>query len=121
MLDWRQLCRGLDGISVDGDRVEVVMADERRQRITIRETAQTFDLIGIVARPAAVDTVPDMPLRAWRRNRAMQLVGFRLDQKNRLVGPRVRVIPDKMPPDFIEEFDILEGEFPTGRSLHESP
>ena len=25
-------------------------------------------------------------LRTWRRNRAMQLVGFRLDQKGRLVG-----------------------------------
>ena len=86
VLDWRQFCRGLDGISVDEDGIEVVMADERHQRIAIRERAETFELTGIVARPGAIDTVPDVPLRAWRRNRAMQLVGFRLDQKNRLVG-----------------------------------
>ena len=86
MLDWRQLCRGLDEISVDGDGVQVVVADERRQHIAIRETAETFELTGIVARPAAINTVPDVSLRAWRRNRAMQLVGFRVDQKNRLVG-----------------------------------
>jgi hypothetical protein len=86
VLDWKHMCRGLDGISVDEDGVEVVMADGRRQRITIIETDETLELTGIVARPAAIDSVPDMPLRAWRRNRAMQFVGFRLDQKNRLVG-----------------------------------
>ncbi|HEU5178897.1 MAG TPA: hypothetical protein VFU24_15710, partial [Burkholderiales bacterium] len=26
------------------------------------------------------------PLRAWRRNRSSQLVGFRVDQRGRLVG-----------------------------------
>jgi hypothetical protein len=86
VLDWRQFCRGLDDISIDEEGVQVVLADERRQRIGIRETTDTFELTGIVARPAEIDTIRDVPLRAWRRNRAMQLVGFRVDQKNRLVG-----------------------------------
>ena len=86
LLDWRQLCRGSVGISVDWDGVQVALTDERRQFIAIRETAGSFELSGIVARPAAVATVSEVSLRAWRRNRAMQLVGFRLDQRNRLFG-----------------------------------
>ena len=86
MLDWKQWCHGLDSISVDRDGVEVVTTDERRQRVTIHETADTFELTAIVARPAVIDAIPDVPLRAWRRNRATQLVGFNLDQRNRLVG-----------------------------------
>jgi hypothetical protein len=86
VLDWRQLCHGLEGVHVDGDGVQVLLADERYKRIAIRETAESFELSAIVARPAETDTIPDVPLRAWRRNRAMQLVGFRLDDKNRLVG-----------------------------------
>ena len=86
MPDWRQLCRGVEGMSVDGDGVEVVTTGERHQRIAIRETAETFELTGIVARPTAIEGLPDVAIRIWRRNRAMQLVGFRLDQKGRLVG-----------------------------------
>ena len=86
MFDWRQWCGGLDGISLDGDGVRVVMAYERHQHIAIRETGEALELTGTVARPAALDTIPHVPLRVWRRNRAMQLVGFRVDQKNRLVG-----------------------------------
>ena len=86
MLDWTQWCRGLDDISVYRDGVEVVTDDERRRRIAIRETEETFELTGIVARPTAIDAIPDVFLRAWRRNRSTQLVGFKLDPKNRLVG-----------------------------------
>jgi hypothetical protein len=84
--DWRQFCRGEEGISIDGDAVEVVTTAERHQRIAVRESTETFELTGIVARPSAIDGITNVALRVWRRNRAMQLVGFRLDQKGRLVG-----------------------------------
>jgi hypothetical protein len=84
--DWRHFCRGEEGISVDGDGFEIVTTGERHQRIAVRETTDTFELTGIVARPFAIVGIPDVALRTWRRNRAMQLVGFRLDQKGRLVG-----------------------------------
>ena len=48
--DWRQLCRGVEGVSVDGDGVEVATT-AGRQRIAVRESAETFELTGIVARP----------------------------------------------------------------------
>jgi hypothetical protein len=84
--DWRQFCRAVESVSVDGNSVEVITPNERRHRVHVRETADTYELTAVVARPAALSAVPDVPLRAWRRNRGMQLVGFRTDHKGRLVG-----------------------------------
>jgi hypothetical protein len=64
----------------------VITHGERQHRIALRETADTYELTGTVARLAALSAVPDVPLRTWRRNRGMQLVGFRVDPKGRLVG-----------------------------------
>jgi hypothetical protein len=84
--DWTQFCQGAKGLSVDGYDVYVTAADERSHCIRISETQDTYELTGVVVRVAALSSIPDAPLRAWRRNRAMQLVGFRVDQKGRLVG-----------------------------------
>jgi hypothetical protein len=73
-------------MTVEGDRIEVAIAEGRHQRIKVSETEDTYELSSIVAHPAAIASIADVSLRAWRRNRAMQLVGFRLDQKGRLVG-----------------------------------
>lgn len=86
-------------MSVDGDGIDVIASNERRHRIGIRETADTYELTGVVARLAALSAVPDAPLRAWRRNRGMQLVGFRIDHKGRLVGeawvPKAGLVRDE--------------------------
>lgn len=86
MDDWRQMCRGVPGISVEGDAVVVAFADGRHHRVEVRETDETYELRGIVARKAELEGVPDVAIRAWRRNRTAQLVGFRIDQRGRLVG-----------------------------------
>jgi hypothetical protein len=84
--DWRLLCHGAEGISTKRNGVEMFTADERRHRIGIVETPHTYELTGVVARVTAMDPWIDLPIRVWRRNRAMQLVGFRTDQKGRVVG-----------------------------------
>jgi len=84
--DWQQLCRGTDGVSIDGDGVEVITGDKRHHRIGVRETLDAYELTGVVVRASTVRAIPDAPLRAWRRNRATHLVGFRIDRKGRLVG-----------------------------------
>jgi len=62
------------------------MTGDRRQRVEIRETSDTYEFVSVVVRPSVLASVPDVPLTAWRRNRAMQTVGFRVDRKGRLVG-----------------------------------
>jgi hypothetical protein len=84
--DWRLLCRGAKDVTVDGDAVAVTFANERRHRVDVRDRDDCYELTGIVARSSIVQGLPDVPLRAWRRNRATQLVGFRVDRRGRLVG-----------------------------------
>lgn len=84
--DWREFCRRADGVSVDGDGLVVTFDNQRRHRLDVRETDRTYVVIGVVVRPAALADVPDAALRAWKRNRSTQLIGFRIDRKGRLVG-----------------------------------
>lgn len=86
MIEWQRMCRSASGITVEGNAVVVTFPNERRHRVEIKDCGDAFQLVGIVARPAAMEGIPDVPLRAWRRNRASRLVGFRLDQRGRLVG-----------------------------------
>jgi hypothetical protein len=84
--DWKGFCRKQTGLVVDGEDIVVTFDNQRRHRIEVRETENTFVLTGIVARPAVVAGVPDAALRAWKRNRSTHLVGFRVDRRGRLVG-----------------------------------
>jgi hypothetical protein len=86
MSDWRNFCRGLADISLNGDVVEVVTSNTRGHRIEVRETPEVLELTGIVLRASAVAEITDVCLRIWRHNRTTELVGFRLDHKGRLVG-----------------------------------
>jgi hypothetical protein len=84
--DWMAFCRGAERISIDGESAVLVTTGDRRQRVEIRQTPDTYEFMSVVVRPSVVASVPDVPLKAWRRNRAMQSVGFRVDRKGRLVG-----------------------------------
>lgn len=83
--EWIKLCRSAD-LSVDGDAVDVRFAEGRHHRVSVRDAGATYELQSIVARPAALREVEDVPLLAWQRNRASHLYGFRIDQRGRLVG-----------------------------------
>ena len=73
-------------MTVDGEGIVVTFANERQHRVEVRERNDCYELSGIVARAAAIEGVEGVPLRAWRRNRATQLVGFRIDPRGRIVG-----------------------------------
>jgi hypothetical protein len=84
--DWREFCRKRGDLTVDGDSVVVTFENQRHHRLDVRDSNQTYILTGIVARQALFAEVPNAALRAWKRNRSTQLVGFRVDRKGRLVG-----------------------------------
>ena len=86
MSDWRGFCRKRGELAVEGEAVVVTFANGRRHRVDVLETNDTYVLTGIVARESVFADVPDAALRAWKRNRSTQLVGFRVDRKGRLVG-----------------------------------
>jgi hypothetical protein len=86
---WRQLSREAGfSPSTDGEIV-VALGAGRQQRVNV-EPETRWDLIrlwAIAARRADLATVEELPsVFAWIRNRHSDLVGFKIDQRGRLVG-----------------------------------
>ena len=54
--------------------------------MTVDELEDEFHLRAIVVRQSIVDALPNLPLQIWVRNRAVSLVGFRIDHRRRLVA-----------------------------------
>lgn len=86
MSEWCHLCQGLTDIEIIEDIAIVRFNNGRRHSIRVRETERVIELSGVVARSSLVHSIPEIDKRAWLRNRASQLVGFRIDQRGRLIG-----------------------------------
>jgi len=84
-VDWARFCRAKD-LTVNEPHVDVRFEDERRHRVTVKDEGDAYLISGFVVRQAVVTSIHDLPVQAWIRNRATQLVGFRIDQRLRLVG-----------------------------------
>jgi len=84
--DWREYCEQESGLSIEGNSVTVVFPDERRHSVRVEDREESFELTSIVVKAATFQDIGDGQLRAWRRNRVSQLVGFRVDERGRLVG-----------------------------------
>lgn len=84
-VDWKSLCIAEDLVVEDAD-VLINLGDDRSHRVRVHETDDEIVLRAFVVRQAVVSSIPDLPLRVWQRNRAMSLMGFRIDRRGRLVG-----------------------------------
>lgn len=83
--EWVRLCRD-KGLEVDEPYVDVRFGDERRHRVAVENQGGAYLITAFVVRQAVVASLPDLPIQAWLRNRATQLVGFRIDRQRRLVA-----------------------------------
>jgi hypothetical protein len=86
MMEWRKLCSSARDVEVDGDSLVVSLQDGRRHRIDVQVSDEAVELRAIVAGRAVVESQEDAALAAWYKNRAISLVGFRIDRKGRLIG-----------------------------------
>ena len=84
--DWVGFCSRVDDLTVNEPHVDVMFGDGRRHRVTVKDEGDSYLIGGYVVRRAVVTSVPDLPVMAWTRNRATQLVGFRIDRRLRLTG-----------------------------------
>jgi hypothetical protein len=83
--EWAAYCEAAD-FACDGPDIVVGFSDGRSQRVSIAEDDGAYVLSSFVARRETVAGISDLALRVWERNRAVALVGFRIDQRERLVG-----------------------------------
>ena len=86
MIDWRKLCAGARDVQIDGEGVVVALGRGRQHRVDVVPRSDAIELSAVVARRAVVDEQEDPALAAWKRNRACSLVGFRIDERGRMVG-----------------------------------
>jgi hypothetical protein len=88
--DWRALSREA-GLAVTGETLIVTLPGDRRQEVFV-ETGddQALRVWSFAASPsrvaAAVPPDESSHLLAWRRNRASDLVGYKVDGRGRLIG-----------------------------------
>jgi hypothetical protein len=83
--DWGAYCTSND-LAIDGDQITVSFTDERSHRVTVTEEPHQLHLEAIVVRPATVRSLKaDLAALIWERNRTATLVGFRIDERDRLV------------------------------------
>jgi hypothetical protein len=84
-VDWRQFCKAKGFASHDGV-VEVLFDSGRSQKVVVEDLGDAFLLRSTIARQAVVSEIPDAAMRAWVRNRSTLFVGFRVDERGRMVG-----------------------------------
>jgi hypothetical protein len=58
----------------------------RSQKVAVEDRGDAFLLRSVVARHAIVSEIADAALRAWTRNRSTVFVGFRVDDRERMIG-----------------------------------
>lgn len=83
--DWKQYASA-EGLTVDGSAIDVSFVDGRRQLVSVAEEAEEYRLSSFVVKQAKAQSIPDLPLQVWKRNRSTAIVGFRIDDRGRLVG-----------------------------------
>ena len=83
--EWRRFCDSSQ-LTVNGQVVDVAVDDSRRHRVEIAESETEYLFSAVVARRAIVVKLPDAALQAWVRNRAVSLIGFRIDARGRLLA-----------------------------------
>jgi len=85
MGDWRALCRE-EGWTIEGQRIEVPLANKRSHRVFVEELAERLDLTARVAAARRLEAVEDVELLVWRRNARTRLVTFHVDRRGAVIG-----------------------------------
>lgn len=84
-LEWHRWCKSA-GLSVEENEIILVFPDDRGHRVRVDEGAEEIHLVGMVAKKSVTENLEQVALRLWERNRTTQLVGFRLDERQRILG-----------------------------------
>ena len=86
MADWRAFCQSAKDLLLGTDWIDVSKDDGRKHRIYVQDSGDNYSLSGIVVSRSVVDAMHEPDRRVWQRNRAMQLIGFRVNSKSQIVG-----------------------------------
>jgi len=83
--EWSMLSQAED-MMVEKPHINVQFGDDRRHRVTVSEEDDAYVLSALVVGQAMAESLPNLALQASLWNRTTSLVGFRIDQRGRLIG-----------------------------------
>ncbi len=83
--DLASLCKN-DGLILSGNKIAVRFGSGRGHVVFVDETPDHYLLRAVAARRAVLETLERPEIWAWRRNRTSMLVGFRVDDRGRLLA-----------------------------------
>ncbi len=86
MIAWRTACAGAKDVTLERNVLVVSLGRDRTHKVEVEATADAIELRAVVARQSEVKKHPGVTLAAWNRNRSSCMVGFRIDQRGRLLG-----------------------------------
>ena len=66
--------------------VRVTLPGGRVHRVSVAEEPDAYRLTAVVVRASVASGIDNLPVQTWDRNRSTELVGFKIDAKNRLIG-----------------------------------
>ena len=101
MIEWREFCIGAHDLILDDAGVTVEFSNGRTQRIDLRLGDGVIELRSTIARRAVAMQIERLALVAWEHNRASSLVGFRVDERDRLVGEAWVPVPGLTRDEFL--------------------
>lgn len=83
--DWQTYCRSQE-LLASGDVIDVSLHTGRTQRVRVEEEEDCYHLISTIAGSRVAREIANPGVMAWERNRATPLVGFRVDDRGRMIG-----------------------------------
>ncbi len=86
--EWMAWCHG-GNLHLDGEVLEVLLSEGRKQRIRVHEEEEELVLTSRAAQAADASDLERLSLRLWERNRSTSLVGFRIDVRGHVIAESV--------------------------------
>ena len=83
--DWARWSKG-SGFDVEPPIIRVAFAEGRSHRVEVLDEGDAFLIRGVGVDAPMAEAQEDLALRAWLLNRKTSLVGFRIDDRGRLVA-----------------------------------
>jgi hypothetical protein len=80
------MCCGENSFTVEGNKVQVKLGEHRHHFVEVKDAGDALELKAIVARRKTTIGISNLAIRVWQSNRGTQLLGFKVDKYDRLIG-----------------------------------
>jgi hypothetical protein len=83
--EWRSYC-AISEYAINGDTVNVRLTAGRSHRVRVVSDDTSWQFQAMVSRRGVALSILELRLLVWQRNRNVDLVGFRVDARGRVIG-----------------------------------